>query len=172
MWFQDCQQIINTQQQQKSARAMKSYEWVKRVKAEKGLKSDNQAAIALGLNRAAISQHKSGKVKAFDDETCQRIADLLGIDVTEVLIDQHAEGAKSAELRKVWQNLGKMVSGGVMHSPIILGVLIFQFSSKIKALPSFDYLHYMLCKIDESVLFPIYSACNNIFAGKSRKCSI
>ena len=124
---------------------MKSYEWVKRVRTAIRASSDNQVALALGVKRQTISDHKKGRLRSFDDETCQRIADILGIDVAEVIIDQHAEGAKSESLKKMWNDLGKMLSQSAALSPLILGVLNFEIFNRVNGLADLMNQVCILC---------------------------
>ena len=89
---------------------MKSYDWIVKIKETTDLNSDNKVAIAIGLTRAAISDHKHGRAKAFSDEHCLKIAEILGVSFSEVVADQRAEGAKNPELKSAWQQVAKTLS--------------------------------------------------------------
>lgn len=131
---------------------MRSYQWLMLVKKELGLKSDNQTALAIGLQRSAISAHKLGKVTSLDDETCLKIAEILDIDPIEIITDQHMEAAKNPALRRVWQQLSKMASQPANASPIILIAAFFHFSNAFSGLANFMHQHCILCSIDKMVL--------------------
>lgn len=118
---------------------MKGYEWVTRIKKETELNSDNKVAIAIGVTRALISDHKHGRAKVFGDETCMKIASLLNIPPQNVIADQHAEGAKDPELRKVWQEIAKTISQSAASFSIFATLLAASFSAP----------QYILCKIEE-----------------------
>lgn len=135
---------------------MKSYTWIQRTKQKKGLTSDYQAAKALGLTQASISNHKSGKSISLDDDTCLKISQLLEIPVEQVLFDQKAESAKNPEMRKIWANLAKKA---VAASPIILTVAFLKISNLFNGLAFISAQQYMLCLIDKAVIFHKMRAC-------------
>lgn len=107
---------------------MNSYEWIKRVKDELELASDNKAALVIGISRASVSMHKSGKAKTLNDDQCMTVAELLGIDPGIVIADQHMERAKDPEQRKVWEHFLKMAGSAAM-----IFLFIFQVVSPTPA---------------------------------------
>ena len=84
--------------------------------------SDRQTAIRLGISSAHISTFRGGK--SISDDLCLKLADLLNIDVLEVLAAKNAERTKSPEMKKKWTDVYKHVAAvliltlaGLVHSP-------------------------------------------------------
>ena len=101
---------------------MDSYSFIQAVKTKLDLPSDNQAAAKIGITRSAISNHKSGRCKTLSDEQCIKVAEILGLPAEAILADQHAEAAKTPELKKLWSEMGKklileMVPRGGIEPP-------------------------------------------------------
>lgn len=102
---------------------MKSIEWLDKAKEAQNLKSDNALANALGIDRAVISQHRRKRSGVLNDETAYKIAELLDINPAVIMADQHAEGSKNKEIREIWQQIAKTVTGKYSQTiPIILGI--------------------------------------------------
>lgn len=121
---------------------MKSYTWIQRAKKQNGLTSDYQAAKALGLTQASISNHKSGKSNSLDDDTCLKLSQMLDIPVEQILFDQKAESAKNPEIKQLWSKLAKKAAS---LSPIILTVLTFSKASTLGASVIFGIYDCILC---------------------------
>ncbi|MGZ3836762.1 MAG: hypothetical protein ACXVB0_24815 [Mucilaginibacter sp.] len=80
--------------------------------------SDYMTAKQTGLNKVSISCiRKRGQMS---DETAIKIADLLGIDRTEVLIAA-AIARSEGEVRKSWENISKIT--GVAASVVMACIL-------------------------------------------------
>ncbi|NML31815.1 helix-turn-helix domain-containing protein [Paraburkholderia antibiotica] len=86
-------------------------EWLDAVKEALELPSDYAAASVLGVTRSAVSAYRNGK-STFDDETCIKVADILGVPRAAVLASMLAQRAKSEETRKVWIEVLEKFSKG------------------------------------------------------------
>ena len=86
---------------------MKGYELIQAVKTKLDLPSDNQAGAIIGLTRGTISNHKTGKCHTLSDEQCITVAKILDLPPMAVIADQHAEAAKTPELKQIWSSMGK-----------------------------------------------------------------
>ncbi|MDF1693294.1 MAG: hypothetical protein P1U47_13015 [Zhongshania sp.] len=86
---------------------MDSYTLIQAVKTKLNLPSDNQAAAKIGITRATVSNHKTGRIKTLNDAQCLKVAEILELPPETVIADQNAEGAKSPEVKKFWEGFGK-----------------------------------------------------------------
>jgi predicted transcriptional regulator len=77
---------------------MKAFEWIDRVKSERGIASDYAAAKLLGISKQAISTYRA-KGSTLDEEASIVIAKELGISPAGVVLDQTAERTKTPEIR-------------------------------------------------------------------------
>lgn len=77
---------------------MKAYEWIDRLKVKKQISSDYAVAKMLGMSQSSIISMRSRK-STFDEDAAVKVAQLLGINPTGIVIDQAAERAKSPEVR-------------------------------------------------------------------------
>jgi hypothetical protein len=73
-------------------------------KRAKGITSDNQAAIALGVGRAAVSSWR-GAIKQASPPLAARMARELGLDELKILAAIEGERAIDAETRRTWTRL-------------------------------------------------------------------
>lgn len=78
---------------------MKAAEWIDRVKSAQGWDSDYRAAKELGITRGAMSQIRTGDSATLREETAVKVAQVLGIPVAGIIIDQAAERSKNPEVR-------------------------------------------------------------------------
>lgn len=78
---------------------MKAAEWIDRAKAVRGWDSDYRAAKELGITRSAMSQIRTGDSSTLGEDTALRVAQVLGIPVAGIIIDQAAERSKNPEVR-------------------------------------------------------------------------
>lgn len=77
---------------------MKAFEWIDRVKSERGIASDYAAAKLLGISKQAISTYRA-KGSTLDEDASILIAKELGISPAGVVLDQAAERTKNTEIR-------------------------------------------------------------------------
>lgn len=77
---------------------MKAYEWIDRMKAERGIESDYGAAKRLGITKQAISMYRS-RASTLDESTSIKVAEALGVAPASVILDQMAERVKTPEVR-------------------------------------------------------------------------
>ena len=91
-------------------------------KASKACGSDSELARQLGVQRAFVSQMRSGRVK-ISPSTAAEMADLAGEDARQAAIDSLIENAKGTRREGVLREvLGKALAAGVA------GVLVFSYS--------------------------------------------
>lgn len=86
-------------------------EWLDAVKARLDLPSDYAAAKALGVTRGAVSKYRN-QLSVFDEKTCIRVAEILGVDPLEVIASARVESAKDAQTRTVWTHALEIFSEG------------------------------------------------------------
>ncbi len=102
--------------------------------------SDYQTAVELGVDRSVISKIRSRG--AVSDENAIKIADLLGIDETEILIA--ATLARSdGRVREAWMRLSKRA--GIAATLMIVAVMTSSFSTWKEA--KAGYSEYTLCEV-------------------------
>lgn len=77
---------------------MKAFEWIDRVKKERGIDSDYAAAKLLGIGKQTISTYRA-KGSTLDENASISVAKLLGIPPAGVVLDQAAERTKTPEIR-------------------------------------------------------------------------
>ncbi|WP_372878681.1 helix-turn-helix domain-containing protein [Spongiibacter marinus] len=108
---------------------MKPYDWIAKVRKKHQLTSDYQAGELLGIGRQRISHYKNNRIKSFDDETCMRVAKAMDIEPITVIADQHAEGAKTSELKRAWREIAKTASQSAAVFSIFATLLAGSLSS-------------------------------------------
>ena len=77
---------------------MKAFEWIDRVKSERGIDSDYAVAKVLGLTKQTISMYRS-RGSTLDENAAISVANTLGISAAGVVLDQAAERTKNTEIR-------------------------------------------------------------------------
>lgn len=77
---------------------MKAFEWIDRVKHERGFESDYAAAKHLGITKSTISLYRS-RGSTLDESAAISVANTLGISPAGVVLDQAAERTKTPEIR-------------------------------------------------------------------------
>lgn len=94
-----------------------------RWKAAKAHSSDNAAALALKVSRAAVSRWRHGLNHA-EAETAAKMAEDCGLDVLAVLAAIEADRARSEGARRVWSRYGRgafmalaLAAGGAAGGP-------------------------------------------------------
>jgi len=75
-------------------------------KTQKGIESDNQAAIKLGVSRSALSRWRHGAGHA-DVPLAAKMADELHMDTLSILAAIEAERCVNRESQKIWARYGK-----------------------------------------------------------------
>ncbi|MDR5771488.1 MULTISPECIES: helix-turn-helix transcriptional regulator [unclassified Caballeronia] len=86
-------------------------EWLDDVKSELKLPSDYAAAKALGVTRSTVSAYRNGK-STFDEDTCFRVAEILGVRAFEVVASTHVERARDDRHRDFWMDALEKFSRG------------------------------------------------------------
>ena len=75
-------------------------------KSKRGVTSDNQAALALGISRQAVSRYRHGKAHA-DVEIAAKMAEELGLEVIEILAAIQADREIRPQAQAIWRRYGK-----------------------------------------------------------------
>ncbi len=78
---------------------MKAYQWIDRLKVTKQLTSDYAAAKMLGLTQPSVIKMRGRPEATLSEDTAVRLAELLGMNPTGIVIDQAAERAKNPSVR-------------------------------------------------------------------------
>ena len=84
---------------------MKSIEWIDRLKTERSLRSDRQAALLIGMSEQTISKHRNGKALTLDDKYAHNLEKALGLPDGKIVLDQHAEREKDPNISAMWRRL-------------------------------------------------------------------
>ena len=101
-------------------------EYLDAVKKRLDLPSDYAAAKALGVTPSAISKYRLGRA-SFDDLTCLRVAEILGVDEIEVIAAANAARANDPRIRRVWENVWGKATGATVTAAVaacIVGLAI------------------------------------------------
>lgn len=77
---------------------MKAFEWIDRIKTERGIQTDYAVAKLLGVKQSNITVYRK-RESTMDEDASINVANILGIPVLAVVLDQTAERAKSPEIR-------------------------------------------------------------------------
>lgn len=85
-------------------------EYLDAAKAKLLVSSDNQLANALEISRQAVSQYRSN-VRAFDNFTCMKIAEVTGIPLDQIIFDMELQREPSEKRREAWENYMKRLGG-------------------------------------------------------------
>ena len=81
-------------------------EFIADLKKKTGIESDYAAAKLLNVTGTALSSYRNGK-SHFSDDVAMRVADLLELDPAYVVACIHAERAKRAEEKKLWERIAE-----------------------------------------------------------------
>lgn len=84
---------------------MKGIEWLDKLIAEKGLPSDRQAALMIGMSAQVMSSHRTGRLKTLDDKFAYALEEALGLPHGTIIADQHAERESDPAIKMVWHRL-------------------------------------------------------------------
>jgi hypothetical protein len=123
---------------------MKSIEWIEKAKAATGIESDYKIAQVLGMTRGGLSQHRVGKVLTLDDEAAFKVEELLNLPHGKVMMDQHAERAKTPAVKAAWQKLAA-ITWQILAIAVFSGAL---FSKPVEAKEisfnsnAYPFIHY------------------------------
>lgn len=78
-------------------------EWLDALKEHLGLPSDYATAKALGVTRSTVSGYRTGR-SVFDQATCIKVAELMGVDPFEIIASINAETARDSKTKFIWTN--------------------------------------------------------------------
>jgi len=101
---------------------MKTIDFLDQLKAVHNLPSDYAISQRLGLSRQQVSKYRSGR-EAMSDEIALEVASMLDIDPGYVVACMHAERARDAGVRSVWEHVADKMSK--MAHAGALGVVAF-----------------------------------------------
>lgn len=85
-------------------------DYLREAKKALGVSSDYALARELGLTRAAVSHYSCGR-RVMDDDTALKVAEAIGVHPIEVLAAAHAERARTAEQRGLWEKVMREYGG-------------------------------------------------------------
>jgi len=88
-------------------------EFLDAVKTKTGTQSDYAIAPILNVTRGAVSLWRNGK-GTFDDETAEKVADLLGVSPVFVMACAHAERAKNPTVKKHWYEAAERFAAAML----------------------------------------------------------
>ncbi|MCZ2495742.1 helix-turn-helix domain-containing protein [Xylophilus sp. Kf1] len=121
---------------------MKAADWIDRLKTVKGWDSDYRVAKELGISRTTISNYR-GRQSTLDEDMAVLIAELLGIELMEILLDQAGERAKSAKARKAFADAAMRLGGKVASILLLAGIAaapqVSRASERVSGAPSSNY---------------------------------
>lgn len=103
-------------------------------KGQLGPASDYRISKLLGVRGSTISAYRV-RGTTFDDTTALKVAKLLDLDPILVLADMHAERAKNAEVKTIWQGLAKATARRAMQAVamVSLSTLLCTIPTESKA---------------------------------------
>lgn len=104
---------------------MNTVEFLDAVKRRHGLSSDYALAKRMGWNTARVSIYRAGR-RELDDEGCVQIAAELGVPPAYVMASIAAARAKSASIKKHWQEAAKLLKQGTAAAILATALLIAQ----------------------------------------------
>lgn len=119
-------------------------EFLNAVKTKHNLPSDGRLAIMLGLTRASISRFQQGK-DFLGDDTAMKVADLLDIDPAYIVACVHAERAKPAKEKALWNRIAALSSG--IAATALLAVIL---SAGLANLPSSTGAAYKAISVENT----------------------
>lgn len=77
-------------------------DYIDQIRDRYALSSDRQAAALIGVSSPSVTRFRSGE-DSFSDSTARRVAALLELDPVTVAFDAHAQRAKTADDRALWE---------------------------------------------------------------------
>lgn len=93
-----------------------SADYLDDIRRATGANSDNQIAIMLGCSRQAVSNYRILQ-NGFDAPTCLMVAEILGIEPHEILIDMQAQRTRDPAAADVWKEIGRAFSNALPRNP-------------------------------------------------------
>lgn len=96
------------------------------VKAKTGARSDYALSKILGITASEVSKLRLKK-SFLGDSTAIKVAKLLDIDPAIVVACSHAERAKRADEKQVWQHIAKALGGAAATVLLAIGAATLPF---------------------------------------------
>lgn len=88
---------------------MKPSDYLDKVRDKLQLPSDYALQGPLGLSKQQLSRYRKN-ADYFSDEVAMRVAQTLGINAAQVLLDSHIERSKTPEIRAAWMGMMEKIS--------------------------------------------------------------
>ncbi|PID50317.1 MAG: hypothetical protein CR991_02070 [Proteobacteria bacterium] len=93
------------------------------AKAKLGFESDYAFAKKLGVTQASITRYRKGD-STFDEYMCFQIADILGLDPSDLITEVKATTEKNPQKQAFWKDrliekAGKAIRGGLTKLRLI-----------------------------------------------------
>ena len=118
---------------------MKSSDFMDMAQAKLGVNSDNKLALEMQIDRARLSQYRTG-TREFPDHVAIKFAEVLELPPGYVLATLKANGAKDSTVKVIWENLAATIKK--THAVAVVAIIgLAAFSADpahAAALPSTD----------------------------------
>lgn len=113
---------------------MKTPHYLDALKKRLNLTADYQLAVPLGVDRASVSNYRSGK-RSFDNEQAFIVAELLTVDARQVIADMELERAQRAHNKPKIELWRRWAAGFVLtFGAATLGATIAPGSAEARTL--------------------------------------
>lgn len=96
-------------------------EFLKAVKQKHNIPSDGKLALILGHTRSSVSLLLQGR-NFLGDEAAMKVADLLDLDPAYVVACVHAERAKHAKEKQLWERIATLTAG-IAAALLVIAIL-------------------------------------------------
>jgi predicted transcriptional regulator len=113
-------------------------DYLNAIKAKTGAVSDYALAKEMGITRAAVSIYMAKK-RTFSDETALKVARILDIDASEVLLAAHIERSQSETVKTAYKSIFERL-GGVAAS-VLVATTLFSNPAPVKAATGNDFVN-------------------------------
>ena len=113
-------------------------DYLNAVKAKTGAVSDYALAKELGISRQAISKYRN-LGESFSDKTAIKVAQILEIELSEVLISAQIESTKNDTVRSAYKSIFERL-GGVAAS-VLVATTLFSNPAPVKAATGNDFVN-------------------------------
>jgi transcriptional regulator with XRE-family HTH domain len=136
---------------------MKSVKYLEQLKQQKGLTSDRQLALMLGMGTSTISQYMKGQ-RVMDDEACLAVAIALEFDehkTMQLIMAAGIDRAEKAGQQSLWTVFSQRMAATAASALIVAGVTLFLTPQNAEArtysrhsTPTSE--QFILCKIERA----------------------
>lgn len=89
---------------------MKTNDYIDAVREKYSLTSDYQAAKKLKISTSRIGNYRSNR-SCFNEELAKKIANILDIPLSQILLDIQVERSTNKDVKKAWVDISKKMAG-------------------------------------------------------------